>query len=713
MRSLPICSTVLLSRFRAGVVVLVAGLLAVAIASWAGFFVVKQVIDPAQVGPGASGYEWADYHVDSSLRASGFFVIPCDDNAGTARGTLRSELVLFEDGKPLGPDHSFDETIGKVGSGAYSYRCLDSGAVRGLVFSSSDNSDPRTNGRQYLAHYPVKIAPYLLITIVCLSALLAMISFRGYLLIVLVRGVWFIAIATTIYALYEWYSVPVTTLFEPDSLGYINPALSALAGGPLTITSTRSFVYPGFILAILATFGSIPALIYAQAILCLATAAMVATLPLAASIGTKITPAARILRAYLGAGSLLLFYHYGPLAYSIHAVMPEMLYTTLSTMVFMLLILSFRLTSTTLTIICCVVGIYITIANFYVKPSWGVAMVLSVLIFVFRIIIERSVALFIRSSIVLLTAIISLITLTTTNINLSEAYDRYNYKVFGPLTLFCHHAPLIINYIDNHINDNYILSELKNDLTEIISKGPGHDNYNILGYDPNICLYGKIRLPIDNEFSQDPDKISHFLAQIFFHAVLEYPSTYVSKVVMHFIDAINHPMVDISTSMPFNDKSVPSVEKIQPIVNSYLFSDRTIFIGVAAPLLESGVGISVLNIINDTFVIIIVIALSIFTIDLVLMKNMRLTIVRRWTPAGLALGLLVAAIMVVAISNTFDVSRYRYPLFPLVLGTVSLITQNIFDAAQARLPLYLWLCAFIRLMIAATRKKITIKGCLS
>lgn len=63
-----------------------------------------------------------------------------DDQAGDQR----SPVMLYEDDKPLGPAHSDDADIERNGNGRYSYR-----KVVGLVFSSSDNSDPATNGRHY------------------------------------------------------------------------------------------------------------------------------------------------------------------------------------------------------------------------------------------------------------------------------------------------------------------------------------------------------------------------------------------------------------------------------------------------------------------------------------------------------------------------------------------------------------------------------------
>jgi len=60
-----------------------------------------------------------------------------------------SDLVLLEDGQPLGPAHSAHAEIRQAGRGRYSHW-----GARTIYFSTSDNSDPRTNGREYKVTYP-------------------------------------------------------------------------------------------------------------------------------------------------------------------------------------------------------------------------------------------------------------------------------------------------------------------------------------------------------------------------------------------------------------------------------------------------------------------------------------------------------------------------------------------------------------------------------
>jgi len=56
----------------------------------------------------------------------------------------KSMLMLFEDGKPLGPPRSLHQAIREEGRGRYSHWTRE-----GLYFSASDNTDPRKNGRKY------------------------------------------------------------------------------------------------------------------------------------------------------------------------------------------------------------------------------------------------------------------------------------------------------------------------------------------------------------------------------------------------------------------------------------------------------------------------------------------------------------------------------------------------------------------------------------
>jgi hypothetical protein len=71
--------------------------------------------------------------------------IPDGDGSGFPN---RSPLILLENEIALGPPHAEHARIRAHGRGAYSHW------GRGIYFSTSDNSDPRSNGRRYRAVWP-------------------------------------------------------------------------------------------------------------------------------------------------------------------------------------------------------------------------------------------------------------------------------------------------------------------------------------------------------------------------------------------------------------------------------------------------------------------------------------------------------------------------------------------------------------------------------
>jgi hypothetical protein len=71
------------------------------------------------------------------------------DLADSPAEPQRSPVIVFEDRKPLGPAHSSSEDIEKIGLGRFLHL-----KDFGYVLSTSDNSDPNTNGRSYWVVLP-------------------------------------------------------------------------------------------------------------------------------------------------------------------------------------------------------------------------------------------------------------------------------------------------------------------------------------------------------------------------------------------------------------------------------------------------------------------------------------------------------------------------------------------------------------------------------
>jgi hypothetical protein len=102
------------------------------------FQVVHGIVSPA--------YIEGEIDVRDAVHKSGhvYMVKQNFDTAGdTSKALNASTLRIYENGVPLGPAHSADADIRELGKGRYSH-WEDT-----LYFSSSDNSDPRTNQRRY------------------------------------------------------------------------------------------------------------------------------------------------------------------------------------------------------------------------------------------------------------------------------------------------------------------------------------------------------------------------------------------------------------------------------------------------------------------------------------------------------------------------------------------------------------------------------------
>src|SRR4051794_38751715 len=72
----------------------------------------SRVLDPAMITPWRS----LAYGVDLGASSSWLYELPFDSANGD-----RSNLALFENGKPLGPAHASHATIEASGRGAYSH----------------------------------------------------------------------------------------------------------------------------------------------------------------------------------------------------------------------------------------------------------------------------------------------------------------------------------------------------------------------------------------------------------------------------------------------------------------------------------------------------------------------------------------------------------------------------------------------------------------
>ena len=75
----------------------------------------------------------------------GSFGVAADNNSAPTQSTLR----LLENGADLGPPHSLHSDIRTLGRGRFSHWAGTGGANESVRLATSDNTDPRSNGRTY------------------------------------------------------------------------------------------------------------------------------------------------------------------------------------------------------------------------------------------------------------------------------------------------------------------------------------------------------------------------------------------------------------------------------------------------------------------------------------------------------------------------------------------------------------------------------------
>jgi hypothetical protein len=71
--------------------------------------------------------------------------------ADDSEDNMKSPVIVYEDLTTLGPGRSYLRDIQSIGLGRFAHVRLGHrpDSWRFVVFSTSDNSDPRTNGRRY------------------------------------------------------------------------------------------------------------------------------------------------------------------------------------------------------------------------------------------------------------------------------------------------------------------------------------------------------------------------------------------------------------------------------------------------------------------------------------------------------------------------------------------------------------------------------------
>lgn len=91
--------------------------------------------------------------IGSNNRVFSVRVPELEDLSDTMEHPTRSPFILYENMRPLGPPHTDHADIKRHGAGRFSHWNFS-----GFIFSSSDGTNPRYNGRTYWAVIPLPAA---------------------------------------------------------------------------------------------------------------------------------------------------------------------------------------------------------------------------------------------------------------------------------------------------------------------------------------------------------------------------------------------------------------------------------------------------------------------------------------------------------------------------------------------------------------------------
>jgi hypothetical protein len=216
-------------------------------------------------------YPVAAQAVQPSGRGPHSYSVPMGTTFLSHSETTLSPALLYEDGQLLGPGNVMHSEIGSRGKGRFSFW------EGNLIFSASDNSDPRTNGRQYLLVLPLKNA-VMNWSLVILSTITLAYGFKYSLSLpdnankrlLLYFSIAMVSVAFIIPRLPWFVDYPLPAI-QPDTYSYFDPVRRVFSG-QVPFFDFRTPGYPLFLILSLAIFPYLKFTIILQNLLTLSSA---------------------------------------------------------------------------------------------------------------------------------------------------------------------------------------------------------------------------------------------------------------------------------------------------------------------------------------------------------------------------------------------------------------------------------------------------------
>jgi hypothetical protein len=606
----------------------------------------------------------------------------------------RSQLQVTHAGLTLGPAHAAHAHIRKVGNGAYSH-------WKGVLYLSMPDN------RELAQPVTLRAVGQLSTSIVSVAALLTGLALLAF------CTTWYrqlfanplaqahayrriaagLALGLLVVFVVAWMTAAPLVIFGADTAGYLLPALAAIQGGDLQ-TVYRTLGYPAFLTAVLFLTGSLAHVPAAQVALLsgtvLATVALLwmASRPRAGDgLGLAFVRAA----AMLATVAALLAYQ--PLMNNAHRLMTESLYTFLAVLNLLVLVAAYRQRSAASLIGLYLFGTLLATYNYYVKPHWGAALAFTWVLLTVRLFLRVGAGPKLRLPLAVaapvVAAAVALVLLVLPQRDLHERYGP-RYALFGPFTLFCVHANLVEPVIRQSDHPPELKARLLQSLRETLEGDRG--TFEMLGFDPDYCFYrSKLQADLNAHFGRDIRAQRDLLMRSFFAAVLQDPLGYVSKVARQIAYALSHPFSSIADRDGYRRDIYLELAKHTRMVQHRLPEAWTTGIEprpllAALPLVEL-LATQLLAALDWAAVAIWAAILAGACVMALRWRRASAPCGRALVTMGLAAGLYLCSIVVVALAHSFDIDRYLTALGPLALASMAVCILELshawVDHAQA------------------------------
>ena len=577
---------------------------------------------------------------------------------------LPPDIRVTENGRPIGHYEGSHEKIADNGDGGF-----DIWRHR-LWFSSSDNSDPRDNGRRYELIVPLRlnalsqwlgVAGFLIAT-VCFCR-----SFRRPAAVA--WAFWIPVVAGLAGFTMTVLDHPMPVLWSGDSFGYFSPGALLATGHDIALQSIRGIGYPALIAGTvrLGTLRELPAVQLALSLVSVASAAAILFLfvrrlipDLACLLGGAADAVIPAAASMVSLGFTLLVVSHDAFVLNIYWVMAEAPHTALTALALLLFVLGW--VSRRGRIAFATGAVFVTFLSTLVKPMTLVALVLATLSLLWILWSERAK---LRSPLNL--PILALAAVGVAGLHhLDNMAASAQARLFGQQTLFCNHIPIVLSAVGDATPER---AELSRRLRHVLAEGP-QNGWNLLGYDGDHCFYNNdVYKNLEQIVAAEHTELGTWLLVTFLKGVIEHPIIYAEIVGDQLGGFFAHPAGNIteqdSGSMPDGDWRV--LKPYRPLIGLPHQAFARTAVNWLALNFDAVAGAAkwLLHAFDRLYRVVVPLAMLVAAGVLIANRthsNDQPEIV------VLSSGVyLFSYVLLIALSHTFDIGRYKTGLFPLSL----------------------------------------------